>query len=373
MIATEIEASGTQQVKVDGRRSIGMNHTEALLGWAQGREGVWEYVKSDPLAPKSIKLLDKIWWELYIERQNNRAGVKRMEDLLVGTTDGSNGLSIEGYKRKIRQAPLLEKAEVIDHSKWIWAAQTCEGKKIRDDNSVAILVISNLRLVTSTTYKYLGRGLEESDLIQEGNFGLMRAVEKFDYRLGTEFSTYAAYWIRLAIERGIQDTGRIIRIPVNASEDLKTLEQQRSFFMIDYKHEPSTRELAEYMGCDEEEIKILARSAMKTISLETPVNEDGGHTLADVAAVDSHTDTTSQAIQNASEEVIWQVLHELKDQRAVRIFDLHTGLSDPLHIRTLEKVGAEYGITRERARQLELKVLKQLRKSKKIRQLAGLS
>lgn len=265
---------------------------------------------------------------------------------------------IKVYLHEIGKVPLLTREEEIELAKRIE-----EGDQSAKDK----LAESNLRLVVSIAKKYIGRGISFLDLIQEGNMGLIRAVEKFEYRKGYKFSTYATWWIRQGVTRAIADQGRTIRVPVHMIENINKLNKVQRQLVLDLGREPTDEEVAEIMGIDEARVQEIKRVAQRPVSMETPIGEEDDSQLGDFIE-DLHVETPDQATDNLIlKEELTSVLESLTPREA-EILRLRFGLNDATPM-TLEEVGQIFHVTRERIRQIEAKALRKLRHPKKTEKL----
>ena len=264
------------------------------------------------------------------------------------------GISIDDpvrmYLKEIGKVPLLTAEEEID------IAQRMEKG---DEAAKQKLTEANLRLVVSIAKRYVGRGMLFLDLIQEGNLGLIRAVEKFDYTKGFKFSTYATWWIRQAITRAIADQARTIRIPVHMVETINKLVRIQRQLLQELGREPTPEEIGEEMGLTAERVREIQKISQEPVSLETPIGEEEDSQLGDFIEDDAAVVPPDAASFSMLQEQLAKVLEGLAE-RERKVISLRFGLEDG-HPRTLEEVGREFGVTRERIRQIESKTLAKLR------------
>ena len=274
------------------------------------------------------------------------------------------GLAIDDpvrqYLKEIGRIPLLD-----SEAERAIAEKMLEG----DDEAKIRLVESNLRLVVSIAKKYLGRGMYFLDLIQEGNLGLMKAVEKFDYTKGYKFSTYATWWIRQAITRAIADQARTIRIPVHMVETIHKVTKYSRQMLQELGREPTAEEIGDKIGMSADKVREILKISQDPVSLETPIGEEEDSHLGDFIPDDDTPSPADAAASNILREVIERELHTLT-RREEHVIKLRFGLYDG-RSRTLEEVGKEFDITRERIRQIEAKALRKLRHPSRARHLRG--
>jgi len=266
--------------------------------------------------------------------------------------------SVRLYLREIGRVPLLKASEETELAKRMEKGDQLAKQK---------LIEANLRLVVSIAKRYVGRGLSLLDLIQEGNTGLLRAVEKFDYRKGYKFSTYGTWWIRQAITRAIADQARTIRIPVHMVETINKLTRVQRQLVQALGREPLPEEIAAEMDLEVDKVRYILKISQETVSLEAPVGEEEdsylGDFLEDKVTLSPKDAATRQLLRDQLMEVL-----ELLSPREKRILEMRFGIADGT-TRTLEEVGKEFGVTRERIRQIEAKALMRLRRNRESRRL----
>ena len=272
------------------------------------------------------------------------------------------GVSIEDpvrmYLKEIGKVPLLSAEEEIELAKRM---------ELGDQEAKKRLAEANLRLVVSIAKRYVGRGMLFLDLIQEGNLGLIKAVEKFDYRKGYKFSTYATWWIRQAITRAIADQARTIRIPVHMVETINKLIRVSRQLLQELGREPTPEEIAEEMHMSVERVREILKISQEPVSLETPIGEEEDSHLGDFIQDDNVPVPADAAAFTMLKEQLEDVLSTLTD-REQKVLRLRFGLDDG-RARTLEEVGKEFNVTRERIRQIEAKALRKLRHPSRSRKL----
>lgn len=301
----------------------------------------------ESLESNSIEVIEDFTPDLDIDFTDENAGA-------VTAVLQAEGINIDDpvkvYLKEIGRVPLLSSDEEI-----ILATKMADG----DIASRKRLSEANLRLVVSIAKRYVGRGMQFLDLIQEGNLGLIKAVEKFDYTKGFKFSTYATWWIRQAITRAIADQARTIRIPVHMVETINKVKKVSSQLLHKNGHDPSAEEIAVELEMPVEKVREIIRVAQEPVSLETPIGEEEDSHLGDFIPDDEALAPDDAASHILLREQLGSVLSTLTD-REEKVLRLRFGLKDG-RSRTLEEVGKEFNVTRERIRQIEAKALRKLR------------
>ena len=320
-------------------------------------------------------------------RRRNRLSADRGLERGVGTSD-----PVRMYLREIGRVPLLTAVEEVELARRIEdgadaserladldalgalgelpadESRAMQGRADDGDEAKSALIQANLRLVVSIAKRYVGRGMQFLDLIQEGNMGLMRAVEKFDYTKGFKFSTYATWWIRQAITRSIADQARTIRIPVHMVESINRVHRMQRQMVQELEREPTVDELADAVGMSADRVREIQRISLDLLSLDAPVGEEDDSYLADFIKDDGAEEPLDAATRQMLQEAVKEVLDEL-NEREKEVVVMRFGLDDE-QARTLEEVGRQFGVTRERIRQIESKTLAKLRhphRSQKLR------
>ena len=292
--------------------------------------------------------------DLLLETEDEIIPDEDDEPEIIDDVDVLEGVSTEDpvrmYLKEIGNVPLLTGDEEVELAKRVEAG---------DEEAKRKLTEANLRLVVSIAKKYVGRGMPFLDLIQEGNMGLMKAVDKFDYKKGYKFSTYATWWIRQAITRGIADTGRTIRVPVHMVETInKTLRMTRTLLQ-ELGREPTPEEVADRLGVPVSRVREVLKISRDPVSLDTPIGEEDDSHLGDFIEDDTVMSPADSAAFSMLREELATALESLTE-RERQVIKLRFGLEDG-RARTLEEVGKEFNVTRERIRQIEAKALRKLR------------
>ena len=314
----------------------------------EGLERLYEVLEDN-----GIKVIDRTDFLTIEEKKEKKSLAKELAEID----------SIQMYLKEIGKYPLLTAEEEIELAKRIEKGDEAAREK---------LTKSNLRLVVSIAKRYVGRSpnLTLLDLIQEGNIGLFKAVEKFDYRKGYKFSTYATWWIRQAITRALADQARTIRIPVHMVETISKYTQVRRRLLQDLGREPMAEEIAAEMGISVDKVRHIMKISQETVSLEAPVGEDEeDSTLGEFIEDEKGISPSQDAARRLLKDRIREILADL-DPRERKILDMRFGLTDGV-THTLEEVGREFGVTRERIRQIEAKALNKIRMHEKLKKLHG--
>ena len=302
--------------------------------------------------------------ELLLDNDMDMDGMEDEEEVELDKIDLSvpEGVSIEDpvrmYLKEIGKVSLLSADEEIELAKRMEKGDEAAKKRLAE---------ANLRLVVSIAKRYVGRGMLFLDLIQEGNLGLIKAVEKFDYRKGYKFSTYATWWIRQAITRAIADQARTIRIPVHMVETINKLSRVSRQLLLELGREPTPEEIAEEMDMPVDRVREILKISQEPVSLETPIGEEEDSHLGDFIQDDNVPVPADAAAFTLLKEQLVEVLSTLTD-REQKVLRLRFGLDDG-RARTLEEVGKEFNVTRERIRQIEAKALRKLRHPSRSRKL----
>lgn len=373
------EASAVNNAEAEAAREKFQEKLKELLSLAKKKKNMLEYQEiSDFFADMQLdsdkfeKILDFL--------EANNIDVLRItdddadDDILLEVDDDDeievekidlsvpDGVSIEDpvrmYLKEIGKVPLLSAEEEIELAKRM---------ELGDQEAKKRLAEANLRLVVSIAKRYVGRGMLFLDLIQEGNLGLIKAVEKFDYRKGYKFSTYATWWIRQAITRAIADQARTIRIPVHMVETINKLIRVSRQLLQELGREPTPEEIAEEMNMPVDRVREILKISQEPVSLETPIGEEEDSHLGDFIQDDNVPVPADAAAFTLLKEQLVEVLSTLTD-REQKVLRLRFGLDDG-RARTLEEVGKEFNVTRERIRQIEAKALRKLRHPSRSRKL----
>jgi RNA polymerase primary sigma factor len=298
--------------------------------------------------------------EILLELDDDTEDAQSEVEALTNSSYSMSDDPVHLYLKEIGNYPLLSMADEVELAKKI-----AEG----DEYAKQLLAESNLRLVVSIAKRYVGRGLSFLDLIQEGNLGLIKAVEKFDYTKGYKFSTYATWWIRQAITRSIADQSRTIRIPVHMSEVINKTYRVSRNLLQDLGREPTEQELADAMNLPIDKVREILKVSADPISLDTPIGEEDDSHLGDFISDESMMGPEDAASYSILKDQISKLLDTLTD-REQRVLVLRFGLKDG-RSRTLEEVGKEFNVTRERIRQIEAKALRKLRHPSRAKMLKG--
>ncbi|MEZ0535632.1 RNA polymerase sigma factor RpoD [Caldicellulosiruptoraceae bacterium PP1] len=346
------------QVREKVREIIELAKNKGFLTFSEIQEH-FEKFELDPQQIDNIyETLEKMGIDIVDDRVEDTENLQEDLDLTLPEGIGIDD-PVRMYLKEIGKIPLLTSDEEIELAKKIEKG---------DEEAKRRLAEANLRLVVSIAKRYVGRGMLFLDLIQEGNLGLLKAVDKFDYRKGYKFSTYATWWIRQAITRAIADQARTIRIPVHMVETINKLVRISRQLLQDKGREPTPEEIAKEMNLPIEKVREILKIAQEPVSLETPIGEEEDSHLGDFIPDDDALAPADAAAYSMLKEQLLDVLDSL-NEREKKVLKLRFGLEDG-RARTLEEVGKEFNVTRERIRQIEAKALRKLRhpsRSKKLK------
>ena len=324
-------------------------------------------IDNDALDNLYNKLVDNniaVVAETDVDNNTGEAKIKEeeKEEIMLSDEDITKDVNINDpvrmYLKEIGRIPLLSTDEEAEISKRV---------ALDDPEAKRILAESNLRLVVSIAKRYVGRGLLFLDLIQEGNIGLMKAVEKFDYDKGYKFSTYATWWIRQAITRALADQARTIRVPVHMVETINKMSRVQRQLTLELNREPSEEEIAKKMGVGVDKVREVLKISQEPVSLETPIGEEDDSHLGDFLKDESSLSPEEYTENEILKEEIKEVLMSLQ-AREQEVLELRFGLLDGT-CHTLEEVGKKFNVTRERIRQIEAKALRKLRHPSRAKKL----
>ncbi len=366
----EVSAARMSELEAQAEQDIADNRVEEIM--VEGDEAsLLEGIPEEELNATTDAAVAKV----------RRAAYGRSRRISDGGVSMLTGDPVRMYLKEIGRVPLLSASEEVDLAMKIEAGAKAsavldqfedneieltrsELRRLNREEEIGLdakqqLIEANLRLVVSIAKRYVGRGMTFLDLIQEGNLGLIRAVEKFDYTKGFKFSTYATWWIRQAITRAIADQARTIRIPVHMVETINKLVRVQRQLLQDFGREPTPEEIGEAMGMTADKVREIQKISQEPVSLETPIGEEEDSQLGDFIQDDNAVVPQDAASFAMMQEQLTKVLDGLAD-RERKVIELRYGLVDG-HPRTLEEVGREFGVTRERIRQIEAKTLTKLR------------
>ena len=373
------------------RQALALQHIKQLLQMGQKKGSltyteIMNLMEEDELTPDQIDKMYEVFADKGIDiigeddSMNEHDDIddedaEKVPDLHNVDLSVPEGINIDDpvrmYLKEIGRVPLLSATEEITLAKAIEKGNAPDATE-EDIKAGTIakkkLTDANLRLVVSIAKRYVGRGMLFLDLIQEGNLGLLKAVDKFDYSKGYKFSTYATWWIRQAITRAIADQARTIRIPVHMVETINKVKKVSSQLLHEYGHDPSAEEIAERLEMPVDKVREIMRVAQEPVSLETPIGEEEDSHLGDFIPDDEAPVPAEVASHTLLREQLSEVLDTLTE-REEKVLRLRFGLVDG-RPRTLEEVGKEFNVTRERIRQIEAKALRKLRhpsRSKKLK------
>ena len=361
--------------KKEDSRLVFANLMDRLLQTAKNNKNVLEYKEIQETFKDFDLTPERFDWILeYLEQQEIdvlNTDTDEEDDIDIDDTfevlddkDILDGVSLEDpvriYLKEIGNIPLLSAEEEV------FLAQRIEQGDLAAKKQ---LIEANLRLVVSIAKKYVGRGMSFLDLIQEGNIGLMKAVEKFDYRKGNKFSTYATWWIRQSITRGIADTGKTIRVPVHMVETINKTMRTSRMLLQELGREPTSKELADRLGMSVQKVEEVLKTSRDPVSLDTPIGEEEDSQLGDFIPDESSISLIDSVSRSLLKKELDEAMKSLTD-RERDVLRLRFGLEDGKP-RTLEEVGQVFDVTRERIRQIEAKALRKLRNPAHSKYLRG--
>ena len=326
---------------------------------AEKMDRIYDFLEANKVDVLSLSGEEELEPDLFLEDEGDGEEID-MENIDLSVPEGVGTEDpVRMYLKEIGKVPLLTSDEEIELAKRI---------ELGDEEAKQRLAEANLRLVVSIAKRYVGRGMQFLDLIQEGNLGLIKAVEKFDYKKGSKFSTYATWWIRQAITRAIADQARTIRIPVHMVETINRVIRTSRQLLQELGREPSPEEIADKMNMPVDRVREIMKISQEPVSLETPIGEEEDSHLGDFIQDDHVAVPADAAAYTLLHEQLMEVLDTLTE-REQKVLKLRFGLVDG-RPRTLEEVGKEFNVTRERIRQIEAKALRKLRhpsRSKKLK------
>ena len=326
---------------------------------AEKVDRIYDFLEANKVDVLSLSGEEELEPDLFLEDEGDGEEID-MENIDLSVPEGVGTEDpVRMYLKEIGKVPLLTSDEEIELAKRI---------ELGDEEAKQRLAEANLRLVVSIAKRYVGRGMQFLDLIQEGNLGLIKAVEKFDYKKGYKFSTYATWWIRQAITRAIADQARTIRIPVHMVETINRVIRTSRQLLQELGREPSPEEIADKMNMPVDRVREIMKISQEPVSLETPIGEEEDSHLGDFIQDDHVAVPADAAAYTLLHEQLMEVLDTLTE-REQKVLKLRFGLVDG-RPRTLEEVGKEFNVTRERIRQIEAKALRKLRhpsRSKKLK------
>ena len=357
-----------RQISAEAAAKKGVLSNEELMAYFAGvlltpdqLDHVYEYLENAGVEVLSTDESDVLSGEFFDSEEEEESEEDLSGEIKVPETVGIDD-PVRMYLKEIGKIPLLNAQE-----EQALAQKITEGSEEEITEAKRKLAEANLRLVVSIAKRYLGRGLQFLDLIQEGNLGLLKAVDKFDYTKGFKFSTYATWWIRQSITRAIADSARTIRIPVHMVETINRLVRTQRQMLQELGREPTPEELAERLNTPVSRVRDIMQISQEPVSFETPIGEEEDSHLGDFIQDDSSQIPVDAATEKLLHDQLMNVINQLSE-REQKVLQLRFGLLDGKP-RTLEEVGKEFNVTRERIRQIEAKALRKLRHPSRSRQL----